>query len=587
MSSPIETLSVAIGIDAGSLEEEAKNAASAFETSMKRITLAGAAVGAGLEAFARGQADSNAKTRILAAGLGISEDAMRDLASETANVGFPLDEVLDLMELGKQQGLKSADALKEYANFWDMVGDATGESAVDLGKAGTALHTMGIGIGHESDALSALGFISEHTTSTQADFLALLGRIGPDLKDTGLSIDDTAALLGELEQEFGLTGRAARTELTKALKESDGSFSELLDNLGISETKFEGYADAVENSSGVLQRNSDIVDKGFTPLQKLQNEAKELMFNYGDLANVAGMLAPLLMALGPAIKGVSVAIDIGTKAVKGISSAMAFLAANPIVIVIALIVAAVAALIYFYNTSETFRNIVNGVFKAVGGAAMWLWNNAIKPAFKAIGAIATWLWQHVISPYFTAIGKIIVWVVNRVRLSVATWRAIFIAIGALVRDFWQNKIVKPFNAIVSFVRSIPGKFRSGMSRLAGVITAPFRAGFNAVARLWNNTVGQLHFSIPSWVPGIGGKGWSAPTLPTFHGGGIVPGPRGAEVLGVLQGGERVLPLGSEGAGGGELVLRSDGTKWADAVVASVAEAVRRKGPRAIGLRVAT
>ncbi len=221
--STIDDLVIGIGIDDAGLDQQAEKAASAFEKHIGKIGLATAAAGAGLEAFARGQQDSNIQTQELAASLGISEDAMRDMARETANVGFPLNEVLDLMELGKQQGITSGEALEKYANFWDMVGDATGESSVELGKAGVALHTMGIAAGDEGEAVAALGFIHEKTTMSQADFLAMLGRLGPDLQKTGLDINDTAALLGIMGNEMGLTGRAARTELSKGLKESDGS----------------------------------------------------------------------------------------------------------------------------------------------------------------------------------------------------------------------------------------------------------------------------------------------------------------------------------------------------------------------------
>lgn len=580
--STIDDLVIGIGIDDAGLDQQAEKAASAFEKHIGKIGLATAAAGAGLEAFARGQQDSNIQTQELAASLGISEDAMRDMARETANVGFPLNEVLDLMELGKQQGITSGEALEKYANFWDMVGDATGESSVELGKAGVALHTMGIAAGDEGEAVAALGFIHEKTTMSQADFLAMLGRLGPDLQKTGLDINDTAALLGIMGNEMGLTGRAARTELSKGLKESDGSTEDLLKTLGISQKQFDEYTASVEDSGDVLQRNSDIVDQNFTPLQKLQNEAKELMYQYGDLANAAGVAAPVLMSIGPIAKGAKQGFDLMSTGVKGLGQAFK---ANPIGFIIGIIALLVTALIAAYHNSETFRRIVDGAFKAIGAAANWLWNNAIKPAFTAIGAIVSWLWQHIVQPYFKAIGAIIMWVVNRVKLSIAFWRAAFSAIGALVAG-WVQRTKDRFNAIVAFVKSIPGKFRAGMSRLADIITAPFRAGFNAVARLWNNTVGQLSFSIPSWVPGIGGKGWSAPQLPTFHSGGIVPGPRGAEVLGVLQGGERVLPLGSEDGGGGVLVVGSDGSKLGDAIVEIIARAVRKRGPRAIGINLA-
>lgn len=79
--------------------------------------------------------------------------------------------------------------------------------------------------------------------------------------------------------------------------------------------------------------------------------------------------------------------------------------------------------------------------------------------------------------------------------------------------------------------------------VASVITAPFRTAFNAIAGLWNNTVGSLSFRIPSWVPGIGGKGFDVPDIPTFHTGGVVPGNPGTSVPIMAMAGETVLRAG--------------------------------------------
>ena len=527
--STIEDLVVGIGIDADSLEKDAAHAKSIFDSTFAKITAAGAAAGLGLEAFARGQADSNIQTRELAASLGISESAMRDLATQTANVGFPLSEVLDIMETGKQQGIKSAKALKDYATFWDMVGDATGESAVELAKAGTALHTMGVGVGEESKAMSALGFIQEHTTSSQADFLALIGRIGPKLHDSGLTIDDTAALLGDLEQQFGLTGRAARTELTGALSKSDGTMNGLLKTLGITQAQFEGYTTKVAESSGVLQRNSDIVDQSFTPLQKLQQGAEELKFKYGALADVAGMAAPIYSLVTSSI-------------VKNTASLVA-------------------------NTAATvFQAGKMAVIKTATfawTAAQWLLNIALdaNPIGLVILAIA-------------ALVAIVILIANKPTWFQDAWRVTWTFVKRIASNVWD------------WLQKLPGKIGSVFKKVGGFISAPFRAAFNFVADAWNNTIGRLQWSVPSWVPIIGGNTIGVPNLPHFHQGGTVPGTPGTEVIGVLRAGERVIPAGQSGGSGGDLTLRSDGTPFANAVVAAVAEAVRRKGPRAIGLKAA-
>lgn len=534
--STIDDLVVGIGVDADGLEKDVDRATGIFQSNMAKITAAGVAAGAGLEAFARSSADSNAQTRELAASLGINENAMRDLAAQTANVGFPLNEVLDLMELGKQQGIKSGEQLQQYANFWDMVGDATGESAVELGKAGTALHTMGIGVGHEADAVAALGFIQEHTTSTQADFLALLGRIGPDLKATGLDINDTAALLGLMEQQFGLTGRAARTELTSALKESDGSFSNLLDNLHITETQFDGYAEAVEGSSEVLQRNSDIVDQGFTPLQKLQNEAEELKFKYGALADVAGMAAPILMSIGPIVNFTTSAMVANTAAV----------ARNAVV-----------------ATAMAVKSGVVAVATGVWAAVQWVLAAAVNATILPIILIVAGI---------ILLVAVIILIAKKTTWFQDIWRVAWTWVKKTAVDVWQ------------WMKTLPSKMGAVFKAVASAVTWPMRTAFNLIADAWNNTIGRLSWSVPSWVPLIGGNTISVPQLPHFHQGGIVPGHQGQEVLGVLKAGERVIP---DGGGGGVATLRSDGSALSNWVVEQVATAIRQAGPGVIGVKVAT
>lgn len=94
------------------------------------------------------------------------------------------------------------------------------------------------------------------------------------------------------------------------------------------------------------------------------------------------------------------------------------------------------------------------------------------------------------------------------------------------------------------VKALPGQLGSVFSTVAGFITAPFRAGFNAVSRLWNGTIGALHWSVPGWVPGIGGNSISAPKLPQLAKGAIVPATPGGRQVVVGEGreAEAIIPL---------------------------------------------
>ena len=72
--------------------------------------------------------------------------------------------------------------------------------------------------------------------------------------------------------------------------------------------------------------------------------------------------------------------------------------------------------------------------------------------------------------------------------------------------------------------------------------------FNGIASAFNNTFGKLSIKIPSWVPGIGGKGFDVPEIPMLSQGGIV----NSATLAVIgeKGPEAVIPLSGPNAGGG-------------------------------------
>lgn len=90
--------------------------------------------------------------------------------------------------------------------------------------------------------------------------------------------------------------------------------------------------------------------------------------------------------------------------------------------------------------------------------------------------------------------------------------------------------------LLGWFRALPGRIGGFFRGIGNAIAAPFRAAFNGIRNIWNSTVGGRGFTVPGWVPGIGGREFRIPTL---HQGGIVPGAPGQESLALLQAGERV------------------------------------------------
>ncbi len=137
------------------------------------------------------------------------------------------------------------------------------------------------------------------------------------------------------------------------------------------------------------------------------------------------------------------------------------------------------------------------------------------------------------------------------------------------------------SAAWDFLKKIPGWIGDAFGKIGDYVAAPFRAGFNAVSRAWNNTVGQLSWTVPDWVPGIGGSTVAAKKLPTFHSGGIVPGGFNDVVPILAMGGERVETRG--GGGGGVTVMAGD--QLTATIFKIIKDAVAAEGgdPAALGL----
>jgi hypothetical protein len=148
--------------------------------------------------------------------------------------------------------------------------------------------------------------------------------------------------------------------------------------------------------------------------------------------------------------------------------------------------------------------------------------------------------------------------------------------AAAVGGWFTGTLWPWIKGVFDKIVNLPGKVTSAFASIAWTLGAPFRSAFNVIARAWDSTVGRLHWSVPSWVPGIGGNSISAPKLPTFHAGGTVPGAPGAEMLALLQAGETITPAGGDRQ---RVVveLRASGDRLVQALLDLLADAVSRRG----------
>lgn len=219
-----------------------------------------------------------------------------------------------------------------------------------------------------------------------------------------------------------------------------------------------------------------------------------------------------------------------------------------------------------FKLASAAQAVQTGVASAAtkaAAAAQWLMNTAL------LASPITWIVVGII-----ALIAVIVLIAKKTDWFSQAWRASWKWIKSAASNTWD------------FIKKIPGWVGSAFSKVAGFISAPYKAGFNAIARAWNNTIGRLSWTVPSWIPGIGGNSISVPHLPTFHSGGVVGGVRGTPTMTLLQAGERVGSIAPGGGDGAVVYVRGDGV--IDALVEAIATRVSRRGgdPKTLGLRVA-
>lgn len=217
---------------------------------------------------------------------------------------------------------------------------------------------------------------------------------------------------------------------------------------------------------------------------------------YGVTSAALAIQAGGLIAYLSLTNAVKVATAAWTAAQWLLNTAMA---ANPIGIVIVVIVALVAAIVLAYQHSETFRKIVDGALRAVAEAGRWMWQNVLQPVFQAwlfyiqnfLIPIILFLWHNVVEPAFAAIAFAVkvAWAIISVIFNI--WVAIIRnVIGPAVLWLWQNVVGPAFNAMGNIIanvwNSVIRPVFEALGRFIRDTVAPaFRAGVDAIQAAWN------------------------------------------------------------------------------------------------------
>jgi hypothetical protein len=243
------------------------------------------------------------------------------------------------------------------------------------------------------------------------------------------------------------------------------------------------------------------------------------------------------------------------------------------------------------GAAATAANTAQGQFKRLGialdetkesiGAALLPAVEAVLPYLQKFGAWAQDNPQTfmIIAGALAAIAASIVAI--NIAMALNPIGLIVIGVGALIAG-----LAIAYTKFEGFRKIVDGVFGAIKWWITNVVIPQFnlmltvfKTIFNGIASVWNNTIGKFSFTVPSWVPGIGGKGFSMPDIPMLANGGIVTGPTLA-MIGEGRGPEAVIPLdrmGEFGMGGGTTVNINVNGGDPNAVVQALRTYMRQNG----------
>lgn len=485
----------------------------------------------------------------------VYEDIFGSMPVTAEQAGSAIGEVATRFQVSGQE---LEDLSRLFLKFSSITGEDVTSSVASVDKI---MEKYGEDAGSTQEVLGMFANLSQRTGISVSTLTGSLESNGAQLKQMGFSLNESAELLARFEQS-GIDSSAAMTGLKKTVqnatkdgKDARTALEEMITTIQNSQSEIgaleyatelfgakaapemaqairEGRFD-LEDLSTSMDYFSGVVDDTFSATQDAGDEAK-IAFNNLKLAgaelgqSIGTVLSPVIQKLSELFKGLSnwfsslspqqqdmivkialIAATIGPllivlakliaavqtiltimPAVKGaILAVNAAMAANPIAMVVLAIAGLVAAFKLLWDNCEEFREFWGDMWEALQeGASIVI--DGIGTAFEQLGE------------GFQTVG-------DGVMLLFGTIGDTFSALGDLFGDIcsttgeafsaWGDGIKTVFSTIWDFIKGIINTILSGINGMIGGI----ESAINWVIGGMN----KLHWEIPSWVPGIGGKGF--------------------------------------------------------------------------------
>lgn len=434
-----KTINIRAGFDLKAFSTSSQNLARQLRSSGKKMQSIGRSMSMSLSAplaimgglavktFASFE-QSMAKVQAISGAVGKDFQNLTNLAKDLGiSTRFSATQVSDLMLNYSKLGF-SADEIQKITGATLNLALATGE---DLAQSAEVAGATLRGFGLDATEMTMVTDVMAKSFSSSAldlnKFQVAMSSVAPVARNAGVTLQETTSMLGVLANngvEASTSGTALRNiflELAKKGMSFEDAMAQINNSTNANATAMElfgkrgaavasilasnqeaiaGLNSELLNSEGSAQAMAAIMDQTLEgSMMRLKSATEGLAIEFGEVmapaigkvADFLGGLALMFANINPNIKKVIVVVGallavIGPLilAVGGLTTALAFLAANPIVLIITGIIVAigglVAIILYVRDNFEAFADffynlwvrIANSVIDSIKGIAIGL-----------------------------------------------------------------------------------------------------------------------------------------------------------------------------------------------------------------------
>ena len=509
-------------------------------------------------------------------------ESTRAANSLIRNFGIEANEAFNLIVQGSQNGLDFSgellDSINEYAPQFKKMGMSADEmfsvfvngaqnGAFNLDKIGDAVKENAIRAIDCSDT-TAEGFkaLGLDATETAKKFAA-----GGEAADEAFNqvIVGLSAIEDPIERNtagvnlFGTMWEDLGPEVVMSLSTTNDAIDMTRESM---ESLVNVKYDTLSGALGGLWRTIQVdvlqpignqlipyVTKGINAIQKFTDKWNKLgpatQKTIVKFAAVAAAAGPVLLGFGKVSTGIETLVSdtgkIGSvlKKLTGASgfSGLAKVMTGPFGIAAAAVAA--AALLIYKNWDR-----IAPILQKIGDRFAEFWQTVkpqLEPFVEFVEKIASYLKETfgpVVKEIFNFAGEFIVGTFDTIGVAIDALLTMFEGIISFLSGVFKTDWESVWNGCKEFVGT-------AFSGLADMVKVPI----NAVISIVNGAISKInsiHFTVPEWVPGIGGKGWEGlniPQIPTlakgtdnWQGGIVQISEKGGEIVD-LPSGSRVYP----------------------------------------------